>query len=231
MTLRDLQPFDRPRERLVRDGAQALSDVDLLAVLIGVGTREHDAGAIAAALVGRYAELPRMARAGIAELAEVSGLGYAKACRIKAALALAGRLAERPFQRGEPYLHAGQVYERVGRRLVDFDHEVFIALALDSQSRVMTELTLSRGGACSVDFRPADVFRALLGAGATQAILVHNHPSGVAEPSEADLRSTERLQAAGDLLGLVVLDHVIVARSGYWSHACRKEARTRSATE
>lgn len=222
--MRDLQPFDRPRERLVRDGPQCLTDADLLAILVGVGTQERDAGAVATSLLGRFPDLRGLARAGVGELAAVPGLGHAKACRVKAALALAGRLVERPFHTGEPVLHARQVYERVGRRLVHLEHEVFIALALDSQACILTEITLSRGGACSVDFRPADVFRALLGAGATQAILVHNHPSGTPDPSAADLRSTERLKDAGDLLGLGVLDHIIVGRSAFWSYVGGKEA-------
>jgi DNA repair protein RadC len=229
--MRSLQPFDRPRERLEREGPQGLTDADLLAILIGVGMQGADAGAIASMLLGCFSDLRSMARAGVGELAAVPGLGHAKACRLKAALALAGRLAERPFDRGEPVLHARQVYERVGRRTALLDHEVFIALALDSQNRILTELTLSRGGACSLEFRPADVFRALLGAGAIQAILVHNHPSGLPDPSTSDLRSTERLTEVGELLGLRVLDHIIVGRSSFWSTSAGTKVDVEPTTE
>jgi DNA repair protein RadC len=221
--LRDLPEFDRPRERLIRAGPDLLTDIELLAILVGAGTRGIDVETVASAILGRFADLPRLAAAGVAELATVPGLGLVKACRLKAALALAGRLAERPFNRGEPVLHPGAVWDRVGRRLAQMDHEVFIALALDGQARVITELSLAHGGACSVDFRPADVFRALLRAGATSTILVHNHPSGDPEPSQNDLRATRRMHDAGQLLGVFVLDHVIVARGGYRSCLAGKE--------
>ena len=100
--LRDLQPFDRPRERIVREGPQCLTDAELLALLIGVGTRSRDASDIATALLHGFPDLRAMAGATVAQLAEVPGVGHVQACRLKAALALAGRLGERPFTRGDP---------------------------------------------------------------------------------------------------------------------------------
>jgi len=226
--IRDLPTFDRPRERLVRAGAEVLTDVELLAVVIGAGTRGMDVAVVAASLLAQFGELRRVAAAGVAELASVRGVGHVKACRLKAALALAGRLVDRPYDRGEPIRHALEVYERIGRRVMHLDHEVFLALALDTQGRVITELSLAQGGACSVDFRPADVFRALLRAGASATILVHNHPSGEPEPSETDVTATERLARAGDLLGIRLLDHVIVARGGFRSCMPGKEEPDRA---
>jgi len=207
----------------MRAGPDLLTDAELLAILLGAGSRGVDVETVAGALLGRWADLPRLAAAGVAELATVPGLGFVKACRVKAALALAGRLAERPLLRGEPVLSARAVWRRVGRRFALLDHEVFIALALDGQARIITELALAHGGACSVDFRPADVFRALLRAGATSTILIHNHPSGDPSPSETDLRATKRMQDAGQLLGVFVLDHIIVGRDSFRSCIAEKE--------
>ncbi len=221
--LRDLPEFDRPRERLIRAGPDLLTDHELLSIVVGVGGRGVDVDTVASTLLGRYGDLGRLASAGVGELAAVPGLGLVKACRVKAALALAARLVERPLRRGEKVLSPSAVWSRVGQRITLLDHEVFIALALDGQAKVITELALAHGGACSVDFRPADVFRALLRAGATATILIHNHPSGDPTPSENDLRATKRLQDAGQLLGVFVLDHIIVGRDGYQSCLAEKE--------
>ena len=186
-------------------------------MVIGSGTRRLDATGVAAALVARFPDLRRMAVAGVNELAEVVGVGLATAARIRAGLALAGRLAERGFDRGERVDGPRAVHERVGRRLAQLEREQLLALALDSSGRVLTELRLAEGGGCSVEFKPRDVFANLLREGAASAILVHNHPSGDPEPSAADRELTARLREAGKILGLPILDHVVVARGGYRS--------------
>lgn len=217
VVLRDLPLSDRPRERLLRHGASALSDVELLALLVSPGTARCDAVRAASGLLGRFPDLHRMAVAGIGELAAVPGLGVAKACRVKAALALAERLVERPVARGAELTDPRTVYERIGRRLVHLDRERFVGVALDTRGRVLRELCFAEGGGCSVEFQPRDVFATLLREGAMQVIFVHNHPSGDPEPSEADRRLTRRLRRAGLLVGVRVLDHVVVARGGYRS--------------
>jgi DNA repair protein RadC len=215
--LRDLPLSDRPRERLAKNGPSTLSDTDLLAIVVGSGTRTLDAAMVAGALLGRFPDLRRMAVAGIAELGEVAGVGRATASRVKAALALAGRLAERPFERGERIDGPRAIYERVGRRLAQLEREQFLGLALDSAHRVLTELRFADGGGCAVAFKPRDVFANLLREGAASVVFVHNHPSGDPEPSLDDRRLTQRLRRAGVLIGLTVLDHVVVARGGYRS--------------
>jgi DNA repair protein RadC len=158
-----------------------------------------------------------MAVAGVGELGAIPGVGIAAACRVKAALALAGRLSGRPFQRGEVLSDASVVFDRVGRRLVDLDREHFIGIALDVRGHVLTELRFAEGSGCSVEFQPRDVFATLLREGAASVIFVHNHPSGDPEPSEIDRRLTQRLRRAGVLIGLRVIDHIVVARGGFQS--------------
>jgi DNA repair protein RadC len=215
---------DRPRERLLGPGPDAMRDVELLAVVLGTGTRGHDALAVAAAILSRLGDLRRVARAGVAELAAVPGVGLAKACRLKAALALATRLGERPYQRGEPVGGPAAVHARVGPRLRDLEREVFVVLALDCKNRVLAERRVGEGGACSMQLVPRDIFGLLVREAAVGMIGIHNHPSGDAQPSAADEAFTIRLRAAGELLGVKLVDHLIVGRASYYSFEERRES-------
>lgn len=204
---------DLPRERLWSVGPEVMADAELIAIVLG-----HAGPRVAHALVGRFRNLKRIADARLHELAQVEGVGFAAASRIKAALALAGRMW-RPYQRGDPVGKPADVYDRLGRRFAMADREAFVALALDGRNRVMVELRLAQGGACSVEVVPRDLFSTLLREGATGVIFAHNHPSGDPRPSPADLTLTERLRAAGRLVGVRVVDHVVLAKDGFVSLA------------
>jgi DNA repair protein RadC len=214
MSIADLAPSDRPRERLLAYGARALRDAELLATVLGTAP---GGGALRAAdeLLQRFPDLRRMADAGVAELAAVPGVGRAQACRVKAALALASRLCERPFVRGDSLDGPRDVFEKIGRRLRLSEREAFVALALDVKHRVIAPMHVADGGFCSVQFLPRDVFATLVREAAAGVVFVHNHPSGDPSPSIADRELTQRLTAAGALVGIQVLDHMIVAMQGY----------------
>ncbi len=207
----------RPRERLLRHGAGALLDAELLALVLGTGSRTASAFAIALALLARFGDLLRLATAGVAELAAVPGVGFAQACRLKAALTLAGRVAERPFSRGDPFTSTADVARRVGRGLLGLEREVLVVLALDVKNRVLTEARLAEGSVCTVDIVPRDAFTFAVREGAVGLIFVHNHPSGDPTPSADDVAFTERLREVGQIIGVQVLDHIVVARTGYRS--------------
>lgn len=215
--LSDLPLSERPRERLSRDGPQAMQDIELLAVVLGTGLRGEGAVGTAGRLLARFGDLRRLGLAGIGELASVPGVGVAKACRVKAMLALAGRLAERPFVRGEHLTSPRDVFEKVGRRLLVLEREVFTALALDVKHRVLAEHHVADGGACSVEIIPRDVFCVLVREAAAAVVFVHNHPSGDPTPSLADKELTRKLTLAGDLIGIKVVDHVIAAQEGFYA--------------
>ena len=201
-----------------------MRDVELLAVVLGTGTRGHDALAVAGAIMQRFGDLRRVSLAGMAELAAVPGVGHAKACRVKAALALATRLGERPYLRGEPVGGPAAVHARVGPRLRALEREVFVVLALDVKNRVLAERRVAEGGVCSVQLLPRDLFGMLVREGAVGMICVHNHPSGDAQPSAADEAFTSRLRSAGELLGVTLVDHLIVGRGSYYSFEERRES-------
>jgi DNA repair protein RadC len=217
LSLRDTPLPARPRERLGDLGPDALADAELLAVVLGTGARGHDALATAHALLDAFGDLRRLAAAGVAELAAMPGVGPAKALRLKAALALATRLGARPPERGASLTSPAQVYARLAPRLAPLEHEVLVALALDVKHRVLAERRLAQGGVCSVEVLPRDVFAAIVREAAAGVIFVHNHPSGDPRPSTADRIMTDRLRAAGELVGVAVIDHVIVAPGRWFS--------------
>jgi DNA repair protein RadC len=212
MQLRELPTHQRPRERLLRHGATALPDVELLTLVLGT------AGP-AQALAAEFTDLRRLAAAGIGELSSIAGVGFAQACRIKAALALAGRLGERPVARGHPLRGPAHAMELLAPRLSVLDHEVFVVLALDVKLRVLAEMDLAVGGAAGVSVTPRDVFTALVRERAEAVIFAHNHPSGDPEPSLDDHVLTDKLREIGELVGIRVVDHLILAQAGRFSFA------------
>ncbi len=222
----DLPPPDRPRERLMRDGPDTLTDTELLAVVLGIG-HGADTGPLAPArrALSRFHDLRRLASASIAELCEIPGIGPVQACRIRAALALAARLHQRPFLRGDPIESPAVLFRRVGQALVGREREAFLVLALDARHRMIGQPRIHHGGFCSVEVVPRDVFAHLVREGAVAAVFMHNHPSGDPTPSEADRLLTWRLTDAGTGMGIRVLDHLIIGQERYFSFAEQRAFR------
>jgi DNA repair protein RadC len=211
---------DRPRERLLRLGAAALTTAELLAILIGTGLSGASAPEVAAALLAQGGpDLSRLARRTAAELAAVAGIGCAKAARVVAALELGRRLLEdgRPDR---PRIRSpADVYRWFAPRLADLAAEEFHVLALDSQSGVLRDLLVTRGILNSSLVHPREVFRGAIAEAAAGIIVVHNHPSGDPTPSADDRAVTRQLVEAGRVLDLPVYDHVVVGASRYVSFA------------
>jgi DNA repair protein RadC len=206
-----------PRERLRREGKAALSDEELVALLLGTGTAGEPVAILAARLLGAVGGLAGLARSGIGALAALGGVGESKAARLVAALELGRRVHQRPWSPGPRIETSRDVDELLRARLAEAEVEHFVALALDAKNRVTAELRIAVGGLSACPVAPADVFRALLREAAAGVVFAHNHPSGDATPSADDLALTDRLVRAGALLGVRVLDHVIIARGGYFS--------------
>jgi DNA repair protein RadC len=214
-----LNPEARPRERLLTHGALALSDAELLAILIGSGVEGQGALDVAQALLQRTGGLEGLARASMVELCGSLGVGVARGCAIQAALELGRRtVGERPA-RGQRIRAAADVWTHLRARLATCAVEEFWALALDARHRILWESCLARGSLTGVEVHPRDVFRPLIRGGAAAAIFCHNHPSGDPAPSRQDLELTSRLRDVGDLCGIAVLDHVVVGAEGFTSLA------------
>lgn len=206
---------ERPRERLERVGVESLSDVDLLALLLRTGYRDTSARVLAERLRRRYPTLGSLADASPAELAQITGIGRARAASICAAIAL-GRRADHPsLPPGEPITDSGRVYRHFHARLAGLKQERFYILLLDGKGRMMREIRVSEGTLTASLVHPREVFRYALREAAASLILVHNHPSGDPTPSGEDEALTRRLRAAGELLGVKILDHVVIGR-GRW---------------
>ena len=198
-------------------GRHQLSDADLLAVLLGTGRRGEPVTVQAARLLHELGGLPGLVKLGPGGLEQLSGLGPTKASRIVAALELGRRALSRPLHRSARIASSRDVDAAYRPLLVDSDAEVFLCVALDAKHRPIRAIEVARGGLSACPVAPADVFRALLREDAAGVVLIHNHPSGEPTPSRDDVELTDRLARAGDLLGVPVLDHVVIAREGYFS--------------
>jgi DNA repair protein RadC len=213
----DLLPAARPRERLGQLGAPALGDTELVALVLGHGTRGRDVLTTAAALLRRFGSLPGLLDADPQELSRIPGIGPTAAARLAAAVEL-GKRALCHQTDARPVLRCARDVHLLLRPVVaGLQKEVFWALALDARHRLLRQLRIAEGSLLSVDVHPREVFRPLIRLGAAATILAHNHPSGDATPSPDDLELTQRLQQVGVLTGIPVLDHVVVTLSTYVS--------------
>ncbi len=206
-----------PRERLLAHGPEALSDAELVALLLRTGGRASGVVALAEALLATHGGIHGLARAGARELAGVRGIGPAKSASVCASLELARRLAARRLEAGAPIRGPEDVHRHFHARLRHARSERFVVVLLDGRHRVVGEELISQGTLTASLVHPREVFRAALRESAAAIVLVHNHPSGDPAPSAEDRAVTGRLARAGELLGVRVLDHVVVAERGFYS--------------
>jgi DNA repair protein RadC len=213
--IREWPVEERPRERLRALGAGALATRELLAILIGSGRERRSAVDIAAALLeGAGGSLRRLASGTVGTLEDTPGVGPAVGARIAAALELGRRLArEGPAER----TRVGGPRERCAPAMRDLLQEEFRVLMLNTQHAVVREALVTRGTLDTSVVHPREVFRTAVAEGAASLILVHNHPSGDPTPSAEDREVTRQLAAAGRLLGIPVLDHVVIGDARYVS--------------
>jgi DNA repair protein RadC len=208
---------DRPREKLARVGAAGLGDNELLAIVLGGGTAEAGALALANRVLAAFDGLHGLLRASAEELVGLKGLGPARAAQVLAAVELGRRiLARQPHERVQlsgPREAAAYLLPGYGARAV----EQFGVVLLDTKHRVIRTMVLSVGTVDSTSVHPRDVFRQAILASAPAVVLFHNHPSGDPEPSRDDVALTMRLAAAGELMGVAVVDHVILGDGRYCS--------------
>jgi len=201
--------FDRPRERLLRRGANGIADEELLAIVLGTGARRRSALALAADLVRVAGGLGALSRASPRELVQLAGVGSARAATVVAAFEL-GRRAVENVQHRDEIGRPEDVFRCVGPRLSGLQQELFLTIGIDIRNRLLEIVEIARGSLDGVEVHPREVFRPLIRMAAAGAVLVHNHPSGDPTPSAEDLELTRRLREVGALLGIPIVDHVVI---------------------
>jgi DNA repair protein RadC len=219
MTFDPTPAADRPRERLLAAGAAALSDRELLALLLGTGSRRRPAMAIAQDLLVRFDGFPGLLAAPLRRITDTPGVGLARWCRLQAAVEVARRSIGADLRHRDALASPEQVGRYLALGLQHRPYEVFAALFLDSQNRLLAADELFRGTLNQTAVYPREVARRALEHNAAAVILAHNHPSGVAEPSQADRLLTDALRRALQQLDIPVLDHLIVAGGRTYSFA------------
>ena len=212
-----IEPRYGPRERILQLGEHRLSDAECIALLLRTGQRGEPAEAMAQRLLRHCGGLTGLAAAEVRQVAAVPGIGAVRAAALGAAFGLARRLSEARFRPGTPLRTPGDVARVVLDTVRGSRCEHFFALLLDTRNRVLSFRTIGTGSLDDAPAHPREVFAAAIREGAASVILAHNHPSGDPTPSASDQRATERLRAAGTLLGIDVLDHVVVGGDRYFS--------------
>lgn len=210
MSIRDWPEDDRPREKLLRVGAQALTEAELIAIFLRTGIKGRSALDVARDLLVQFKSLRGLLTADRAELCHAPGMGLARYATLQAVLELARRHFQELMQTGPALLNPQATRDFLRLKLRDLPHEVFCCLYLDNRHRVLAFEELFRGTVDGANVHPREVVKRALAHNAAALILAHNHPSGIAEPSQADQLITRRLKDALGLLDIRVLDHLVV---------------------
>lgn len=211
---------DRPREKLAGQGRRALTDAELIAILIGSGSRNETAVELSKRILHHYDnDLNKLGKASITELSNFKGIGEAKAISIIAALEIGRRRNDFETKPPEVITGSKDAYNLMRRLLVDLNHEEFWILLMGRSQKVLAKELVSKGGLSETVVDPKIIFGMALHRQATGVIMIHNHPSGSLKPSQNDLNLTKRLTDAGKLLGINVFDHIIISDEGFYSFA------------
>jgi len=211
MSIVDWPKGERPREKLLQRGAQALSDAELLAIFLRTGVTGKSAVDLARELLERFGDLTRLFATGEKEFCQVHGMGQAKYVQLQAVLEMARRALQEEMQVGDALNSPRAVRDYLQLLLGGRQQEVFVALFLDAQHRVIASEELFQGTLTQTSVYPREVVKRALHHNAAALIFAHNHPSGVAEPSQSDQLLTDALKQALQLVDVRVLDHFIVA--------------------
>lgn len=215
--IRDMAVQDRPRERLLQVGPTAVSTAELLAIILRTGTGSENVLRLAERLLAEFNDLPGLARASVAELTAVKGIGPAKAVEVKAALEIGRRLTASAPQEKPRVTSPGDAANLLMSEMMFLEQEHLKLILLDTRNGVLATPTIYVGSLNTSVIRVSELFRAAIRENAAAFIVAHNHPSGDPSPSPEDIRVTRQIVQAGQFLDIDVLDHIIIGRQRFTS--------------
>ncbi len=221
MAISDWPPQERPREKLLAQGAQSLSDAELLAIFLRIGVKGKNAVELARELLAAFGGLRALLETNQQQFCAYRGLGSAKYVQLQAALEMSRRHLFASLQRGKVIKNPRDTHQYLTACIRRYPHEVFACLFLDARNRVICFEEMAHGTINNAYVYPREVVKRALQFNAVAVILAHNHPSGHIEPSQADKRITRQLQSALELVDIKVLDHIIIGDGGCTSFAER----------
>ena len=211
--IKDLPSNERPRERLIEKGADALKNSELIAILLRTGLKGLSAIQVAEQLLNRFETLDNLSRASIEDLRRIKGVGRDKAIALKSAFTLARRMALEMRQESPMLDTPARIADLLREENRAYEVESFQVVLLNTRRKLIRVEKISQGTLDTILVHPREVFKSAIAANAAALVLVHNHPSGDPSPSEADIKVTRDLIRAGQLLKIEVLDHVIIGRA------------------
>ncbi len=217
MSIKDLPEEERPREKLLRLGAEKISNAELLAIILRTGNRQETALDLAhkiLKLVKEFRELPYLS---IEELSEIKGIAQVKAIQLKASLELGRRMAVALREHNVDITSPADVFNFMAEEMRYLEQEEFRVIFLNIKNKVIITEVIFKGSLNSSIVHPREIFRLALKRNAASVILLHNHPSGDPKPSSEDINVTRRLVEAGEVMGIKVLDHIIIGEKNYVS--------------
>jgi DNA repair protein RadC len=215
--VREWPENERPRERLIRHGGAALSDAQLLAILLRTGNGDHGVMELAISLIDTFKNLGNIESASISALSSIKGIGPAKIAQIKAAFELGRRLMAESGSNRPVFSSATAVYSSLAPLFKNMKKELFLCLLLDAKNRLIKEVRISEGTLTNSLIHPREAFKEAIKESAAAVIFIHNHPSGDPAPSRDDIAVTERLKQTGEIVGIPMLDHIIIGEGTYCS--------------
>lgn len=216
-SIREWREDERPRERLIKHGASSLSDTELLAIIIRSGTKGNSAIDIAREMINSYSNLTGLVSCDFSEFKNFKGLGPTKAVTLAAAFEIGRRFLSEPYETKKRISQPEDVAYYYIPRFRGENTEIFRVLLLNSSNHIFREIVVSRGSLNASIVHPREVFKTAITESAASIILLHNHPSGNPEPSKEDIQVTRDLVQAGEIIGIKVYDHIIIAGDKYRS--------------
>lgn len=224
MKIKDWPEGDRPREKFYQRGSYALTDAELLAIIISEGVKNKSALDLAKEVLKKCDNLKKLSQKSVSEIENlnITGLGKIKIISILAALEAGRRSFSKRGEKKFKFKNPQDIHNYYAPLIGGLKYELFKTAAVDGKNILIKDTTISKGILDASIVHPREVFKFALNENASALFLIHNHPSGILKPSEDDLKVTERLRSAGELMGIKIIDHIIITEKGYYSFSQHK---------